>query len=846
MAPLPALLLACAAAASAQAPPADWRDQVVYFVLTDRFANGDRSNDDQGRGEFDPKNCDLFNGGDLSGLRGKLDYIQGLGATALWLTPPVANVWYDPALKMAGYHGYWAENFKAVDKHLGTLDDYRRLSSDLHDRGMRLIQDVVVNHTGDFFRYEGPYDPKRPERNFKLKPGMVPPRPSQFPFSMNDASSPGDRETGIYHWTPDIQDYADENQRLTWQMSGLDDLDTSRPEVRRALKNSYAFWIRAAGVDGLRIDTARFVEHDFYRDFIHCPSTQAPGVAVFAAGLGIKDFLTFGEVWVSPPPFTDGEEREAASYLGSPDAPEMSAALNFPLAFDLRAVFAKGAPPAQLAYRLGGLSRNFAGGSASVNFIDNHDMPRFLSEGDEAGLAQALAALFTLPGIPVIYMGTEQGLCGTRSSMFAGGCGSDGRDHFDEGRPLYRLIGELSRLRRDNPEFRRGTLQPLFAEPAGPGALAYRLGEALAVFNTAEEPVLLAGLETGLGEGRPLRELFSRGASTAALRTGPGGRLTLSLPPRSILVLKASGPAAPAAAPGGSVSIARVSSSEAEGSSSRTQAGGEVFLLVDGRLSRPIPAEPGRGGAWRASFDPASLSDGEHSLRAVLSSGSIVAVSEPRTLRVDVPFRLAASAEDPVGDARGPSGTYLYPLAPGFEGRADIRRLSLYARGSSVKLVVEMAHGISQAWKPLNGFDHVCLLVFITFPGGGKASDLPKMNARLPGGGGWDAAAFLGGWTAALYGAEGASASSFGPRLRPDPRVSADKEAGTIEAVFDLSAFPGAKSFDGARFYAASWDYDGVGGALRPLLEEPADYAFGGGKPSDPRVMDDAVLINGR
>ncbi len=135
-----------------------WEDQVIYFVMTDRFANGDPLNDDQGSGEFDPANGAKYSGGDLQGIIDQLDYIQGLGATAVWITPPVANQWWDPLQQYGGYHGYWARDLKQVDEHLGTLETYQALSDALHRRGMYLIQDVVPNHMGNFFQYSS-YDP---------------------------------------------------------------------------------------------------------------------------------------------------------------------------------------------------------------------------------------------------------------------------------------------------------------------------------------------------------------------------------------------------------------------------------------------------------------------------------------------------------------------------------------------------------------------------------------------------------------------------------------------------------------------------------------------------------------
>ncbi len=146
----------------------EWQDQIVYFVMTDRFNDGDPSNNDQGAGEFDPADGAKYSGGDLRGVEAKIDYIKGLGATAVWVTPPVANQWWDPLNNYGGYHGYWASNFMEVDKHMGTLADYKSLSSSLHKSGMYLIQDVVLNHTGNFFSYRGGYDAADPTKFLSL------------------------------------------------------------------------------------------------------------------------------------------------------------------------------------------------------------------------------------------------------------------------------------------------------------------------------------------------------------------------------------------------------------------------------------------------------------------------------------------------------------------------------------------------------------------------------------------------------------------------------------------------------------------------------------------------------
>ncbi|MBI5624209.1 MAG: hypothetical protein HY924_10550 [Elusimicrobia bacterium] len=874
---------------SAAAP--DRRDGFVYFLMTDRFADGDPSNNDQKAGEFGPADPNLYSGGDLAGVRSKLDYIQGLGATAVWLTPPVSNVWYDPSLKMAGYHGYWATDFTKVDAHLGGLEDYRGLAADLHARSMLLIQDIVTNHTGDFFSYAGAPDPADPGKGFRLKPGMVPPRPTQHPFSANDPRDPEARRLSAYHWTPDVADFNDEAQLTTGQVSGLDDIDTSNPLVRRTLKESYGGWIKAVGVDGLRVDTARYVEHEFWRDFIHSADPASPGVGAVARAQGQEGFLVFGEVWTNAVPFDDKEDALTASYLGTAERPEMGAVLNFPLAGDLRAVFGKGAPPALLKYRLESMKRHYAGGRASVNFIDNHDMPRFLSEGGEAGLVQALAALFTLPGLPVLYAGTEQGFTETRASMFAQGFGSGGKDHFDRSHRLYVFIKRLAGLRAGQPALARGSLVPLHGAAWGPGPLAYRVDPStvpggsgpgspiLVVFNTAEEEMLAPGLETGLPEGTRFEPLLGLGVDGRGLRVGRRGALLLRLAPRSTLVLKAL-PAAPPSAEdeaGEELLEAGVMINTVRGGNVRppapqarkrrkskappplaTDKAARVFIegssagvdsvsvVVDGRLGRPVPARWLPDERWVAELDASLLPDGEHTVTAMGAAGSTVVWSPPRGLKIDLPYALAARVDDPLGDDHGPEGRYRYPLAPGFEGRADIRSLSLYRRGSGAKLVITMAQGLSGVWNPAFGFDHVCFHVFMDFPeavlGRKGLEALPGLGARMKDGRDWDFAAFLAGWKVGLYGAGAATVSAFGPALAPAPQVRADRKQGSVEVEFSLDAFPGVRSFDGAGFYVATWDYDGVEGRLRPLAREPAEFVFGGGEPAGPKVMDDAAV----
>jgi glycosidase len=273
-------------------PSPDWRDQIIYFALTDRFADGNPRNNDQGAGEYKPGSSAHFQGGDLQGLRERLDYVQGLGVTALWITPPVLNQWWDG--NYSGYHGYWAQDFTKVDPHLGSLQDYRLLSDALHRRSMYLVQDIVVNHTGNFFYITPGAKAGQEAQSYAEHPGSRPTSaPTQKPFDLNDVRKPAHRAASIYHWTTDVTNYQDPYQLLNFQMAGLDDLNTENHVVRRALRQSYGYWIKAVGVDAYRVDTALYVPPDYFADLMRAKDPQAPGLMAVARQTGRKDRLFY-------------------------------------------------------------------------------------------------------------------------------------------------------------------------------------------------------------------------------------------------------------------------------------------------------------------------------------------------------------------------------------------------------------------------------------------------------------------------------------------------------------------------------------------------------------------------
>ena len=567
-------------------PSPDWRDQFIYMAFIDRFQDGDPSNNDQGHGEYDPSRGSHFSGGDIQGIIQRLGYLKSLGVTAIWVTPPVANQWWSSSYRAAGWHGYWAVDFRKVDAHFGTLDDYRQLSHALHRNGMYLMQDVVVNHVGNFFEYDGQYDPNDTAKNFRLlEADSIQPAPTQPPFHQIDRNNPDHVAADIYYWTPTIADFSDRKQELTHSLGLLSDINTENPEVIRVLKETYKHWMDAAGLDGFRLDTVSLVDHEFWRRFMH----DEDGIYAHAKRLGKNHFLTFGEVSAFSEPYADEGERRVASYLGTEEKPELNSVLNYPLYWEIKRVLVEGQATAQLAHRLQTYMALYADPHVAVNFIDNQDTPRFLSAGHLAAFRQALALLFTVPGIPVIYQGTEQGLTEPRPAMFAGGFLNE-RGSFDPDSRHYRYLQGLAGLRRENPALSRGGLEILASEPAGAGLFAYRrdyLDEALIVLmNSADHRILVHNLDAKIGPNRKLEALLSE-QFTGSAASGPQGLLNLELPARTILVLRpnSAGEAQAPRAPGRTSARSRVLRPDGA-----EEAKGQARQALAESTSGPMPA----------------------------------------------------------------------------------------------------------------------------------------------------------------------------------------------------------------------------------------------------------------
>ena len=869
---------AAASGLNLHVPSPDWRDQIIYFALTDRFDDGQSANNDQGAGEFKPGSNAHYQGGDLAGLTRRVDYIRGLGATALWITPPVANLWWDPHARYGGYHGYWARHFAQVDEHLGTLADYRQLSHTLHEAGMYLVQDIVVNHTGNFFSHGPGWRADRPAASWHANEGTRPTaRPSQPPFDRNDARDAGQRHERIYHWTPDVRDFTQRRQVLDFQMSGLDDLNTDNPVVRRALRQSYGHWIREVGVDAFRVDTAFYVPPSFFDDFLHARDAQAPGVLAVARQTGRQDFFVFGEGFAIDKPFQTRAATQVEAYATAPHGrPRLQGMLNFSLYGSLGDVLARGAPSAQLAHRIQAMVRQHRDVHHMPSFVDNHDVDRFLSGGSEAALRQALLAIMTLPGIPVIYYGTEQGFDKQRAAMFASGVDAGGRDHFNTQAPLYQLIRQMSDLRRSQRLFSRGWPTLLASNAVGPGLLAWRMQHgglaALVVLNTADEPTLAANLATGAPPGSTLVGAFDLAGTPQPVTVDGQGRLNLLLAPRSGQVWllpspsdnsahaaaaaqttnrplapdPAPPPARPAPAGDKAPRILGLKPS-ADGDTAlvygQATPGARLLLVQDGRLAKATAVQADAQGRWSARLGTQDAVDAgqQHEVVAWQADARLASAATP--YKLPRAWRLVLDQADPRGDDLGREDRTRYPTDPSWGARRqmDLERLRVWRSGGALRAEVTL-RSISQSWNPANGFDHVALTLFFEAPAGHPADPgqraMPLQDGDLPGDMRWHYRLRTHGWSNAWFSADGASAGHEGLAATPGARIEVNRARRTIQFTWPAAAFAAAPGIGmgqaGWRLYLNTWDWDG---GYRTLLPEAGGHSMGGGP--GPKVMDE-------
>ena len=427
-------------------------NESIYFVMTDRFENGDSSNDNAGLtggsslSGFNPGDPGYWHGGDFKGLTKHVGYIKKMGFTSIWITPPVKQKYIQSG--SAGYHGYWGLDFTTVDPHLGTEADFKEFVKTAHNNALKVIIDVVANHTADVIY-----------NDFGT--------PAVF---ANEASSKKP------DWLNDISNYHNQGNGsgVTGDFYGLDDIATEKPIVVNGWIQVWSDWITKFDIDGMRIDTFKYIEPAFWKKVL-------PAIKAVALKAGKKDFPIYGEIY-DPSPYT------TASFVSSG---QVDTVLDFPFQKRVTRFAAYGGNTVELAALFNGddlYTTSSTNASALITFMGNHDMGRIgyflrdaVLESDTQGAFErarlANAMLFLLRGSPTVYYGDEKGLAGVggdkqaRQDLFPtlvtdwqsqpriGSAPIGTASSFDQVHPLETQITELNKIIAANPALRDGTQQ---------------------------------------------------------------------------------------------------------------------------------------------------------------------------------------------------------------------------------------------------------------------------------------------------------------------------------------------------------------------------------------------------
>ena len=516
----------------------------IYFVMTDRFENGDKTNDTAGLSTFrltsgwDSSDPAWWHGGDFSGLESRLSYIQSMGFSAIWITPPVKQKFVQGS--SGAYHGYWGLDFTTVDPHLGTELEFKSLISAAHKIGIKVIIDVVANHTADVITYSADSDKLVPrvsmyENNIKK------------PAFLNKLSN--------YHNLGEIPRTKDET--IYGDFFGLDDIASENPEVIKGFTSIWTSWIEKYDIDGLRIDTFKHVNPIFWKSVI-------PKVQGFARSVGKKEFPIFGEV-------SDPDAYTLASYVQDRQVPSV---LDFNFQKTVSTYAGYGSNSAEMA-KLFNADDAYTTATTSayglVTFLGNHDMGRvgkFLLRDTGFDLEKTLnrsklanGLLFLLRGSPTVYYGDESGMTGAagdklaRQDMFPtdveiwkselriGSQPVGIESSFDVSNPLREQIKELQELISKNPVLRNGTQQTRFANKGVFAVSRYGMGqEYIVAFNSSDSSETFT-----VNPGNAETE-WSVIAGSGSV-TGLDDSISLTIPPCDFLVLKAVTPLIPKVTP---------------------------------------------------------------------------------------------------------------------------------------------------------------------------------------------------------------------------------------------------------------------------------------------------------
>ncbi len=510
----------------------NFQDEVFYFVLPDRFQNGDPSNDlgasatdtkrAMSRGGFDKTHKGLFHGGDLAGLTEKLPYLDNMGVTAIWLTPVLRNRAMQAGT--SGYHGYWILDFTEIDPHLGSNAELKNFIDQAHNRNIKVFFDIITNHTADVIKYKECHGDDGLGWTVDGSQGDDCPYISQAQMVAGKKYTPlipaGNETLKVPAWLNDINLYHNQGDSF-WEgesavrgdFVGLDDLYTQNKTVENGMIAIYQDIISEFKPDGFRIDTVKHVNMEFWQAF-------SPALINHAKKQGIDNFTMFGEVYSYEPEVLSRYTTEATlpSVLDFAFQGAVTKALVEQQGTQVLAdLFAK-----DKLYNTNHKTLPNTDANQLVNFTGNHDMGRFayalhksdFNYSEQAKVDRNLLAhamMFFTRGVPVVYYGDEQGFVGdggdqaSRQDMMPSMVASyndddllatdktTADDNFDASHPLYQEFSRYAELYQTYPALRFGQQQVVYAQDK-PGIFAVTRN--LAATNTQQSQQLLVVFNT--------------------------------------------------------------------------------------------------------------------------------------------------------------------------------------------------------------------------------------------------------------------------------------------------------------------------------------------------------------
>ena len=505
---------------------------VLYMLMPDRFAQG-QGHQAQVKGmrqyREDRSQPSLRHGGDLNGIREHLDYFCDLGVTALWLTPVLENDSPDDENGYSTYHGYATTNYYRVDPRFGTNEDYRQLVDEAHMKGLKVVMDMIFNHSG----FEHPWTHDMPTKDWLNLPEWL---------TESGGTSKSEGTSFLqtsYKLTPVVDPYASEIdlQETTegWFVPTMPDLNQHNPHLMRYLIQNSKWWIETVGIDGIRMDTYPYAYADAMAEWMKELDEEYP------------NFNTVGETWVTEPAYTAAWQK--GSKLSEHDS-YLKTVMDFSFFDNLSQ--AKNEETDAWWNGMNRLYNSFVydylypNPSSVMAFIENHDTDRFLGEGrDTLMLKQALALLLTVNRTPQLYYGTEVLMNGTKAVTdgnvrkdFPGGFSGDTHNCFTrEGRSqaeqsMFQWLSRLLHWRQNNPLIINGK-QIQFIPYEGVYVIArqYEGRTALTILNGTSKPATL--------QVKRYQEVIGQASRVKDVLTGRYFDLSndLQLKPRQSLIL---------------------------------------------------------------------------------------------------------------------------------------------------------------------------------------------------------------------------------------------------------------------------------------------------------------------